>query len=1448
MNDDSLVKVMSTLGLNFNPAEQAIKSFETRIASLNRQLLEMKALALQGAKEINTAFSGQLGQLGGSKVILDQFGQPLKTVQSEAKKAAVTVGDMSTAYTKSSRAAKEHADRVQDVAKKYNILGNEFQRRTSWFLTGALFYGGINAAEEAVQTISEVEMGVTQIARVMEDSTFVFKDYRNELLQLGVDFGQSFEKVQDIALRWAQAGYNVKDSLDLTRTALLALNTAELDAKNATESMIGIMAQWQLTAQDLPLVLDKINKTADDFTVTSQDLIDGLLRSSGAAKLMGLSLEETISLLTVMREASGRTGQEVGNALNSILSYVQRPKSIETFEHMGIQVFADQARTQFRNVLDIFRDIAAKWDTVSSDIQQGFIQAADDAGLFSEELATALGLQEQLNDLQQRDISQAAAGVYRRNYFIGMIERLAQAQEVLNNMTNAAGYSMRENARTMDTLEKKYESFKTSVQQLAVALGDAGLLDILKGVASGVTNVASAFAKTSPELKAFVTTALEIIGISGALKSVLGLFTTKNLLLGAEALLPGWTKLLVIIPALVSGIALYVSNLSKASSGITELKRQQEDLTKSYNSQIEAADESSTKILGEAKAAETLANRLDELTKKEKLNVSEKAQLKSIVEQLSKTLPNLNLRIEEQTGKIIGNTKAIRDNIEALKAQAIAQGYQQKAAAAGTAYVNQEVLLGQTQNQLDIAKAELSELEKKYGAALNEINEVREKWQSGIIDAATAGRWIAQINKNYGTSGNIEQQIEERKKEIEKLQSLVIEQTELLNKYSAEIDEYTTKALEKAPVSSGSGSGSTTSLGNEELVILYKGDEVKYVKASEVDKYLKQGWSRTYTPKSGNGSGRSSDDNPDLQNALRILEHKKRLNQISIEDEIAYLKNIEQLYVRTAEERMDIAERIYDAEQALKDKQFRDSINWINEKKALDQLSTQEEIAAWEKVKRDHKNNIEAVKEAELNLHRLRKQLMDERLQASRDWINEKKALDQLSVEEEIAAWKRVLNNQKDNIEAVKEARLNLYKLQKQVLEETTSKEEASIEHWSRLGVYSIQQQIDMYRELYSLKKMSTEEQWKLEEKIFDLYKDSFKEQQDSIKKAYEERLKAIEDEAEAAKKKQQDIIDDIEEEERALERLLREHDYNEDIADLREQLAYWSVRTSEEARKKVAEINKEIAEKEHDHAIELARQALEDKKKAAQDEIDNIEETAKQEKEKWQKAYEELEENFNEHNLNIISMAGTMSREAYQQWVDNYIIPLQNALKMGDLLSFESGVGSLNDSIIDLNNKTANSVNAQVYRLADSILNLKRQYEYGGDKSAADRAKQYYNELEKLSLTVANNLHNMNYEQAKKYIESLPRAHTGAEVLTYGAAYLKPGELIFPPDLSTKLENLMSALYSRPIQQVQRTSVTDNRREIKIDKLLNIEKNYMEDQVDSEILSKELKRAVLSV
>lgn len=353
-------KVMQSLLLDYSKAIETTQTMATAIEELNKQL----SVVQSAAKKTSNGVNDVLGSKTGTKNLKDMVTEQ-KKVTSEVKQSEVAALRASAAVVEqrvhTKGLSKDHNEVTSEIRKTADALENELlttgklkeeskeileikkeelklkqqqvkeegadaitgggileselQRRLGWFFTGSITFGTVNAIKEAVSTFKEVEMGVTEIARVMNDSSFVFKEYRDNLLALGVEYGQTFDVVQNIALRWAQSGYSTADSLELARTSLLALNTAELDARNATESMIGIMAQWQLEAGEMELVMDKINKTADNYTVTSQDLVDGLLRSSGAARVMNVSLDETIGLLTVMREASGRTGREVGKQI-----------------------------------------------------------------------------------------------------------------------------------------------------------------------------------------------------------------------------------------------------------------------------------------------------------------------------------------------------------------------------------------------------------------------------------------------------------------------------------------------------------------------------------------------------------------------------------------------------------------------------------------------------------------------------------------------------------------------------------------------------------------------------------------------------------------------------------------------------------------------------------------------------------------------------------------------------------------------------------------------------------------------------------------------------------------------------------------------------------------------------------------------------------------------------
>jgi TP901 family phage tail tape measure protein len=421
------------------------------------------------------------------------------------------------------------------AADQRGRFSSMLNRRLDWLFTGAVAFGGMQAIRAGIDDVSSIEMKMIELGRVMEDPLFKLEDMRKAIFELGQEFGFSFQDVHDVMLRWAQAGYDVKQSIELTRASLLALNTAELDAEQATQSLIGIMSQWGLQADQLTGVIDKINLVADQYAVTSQDLVDGLLRSSGAAKNANITLEQTIGLLTAMKTASGRSGKEVGNSLNSIISYMSKGKFLETLQGSGIPAFADAATDKLRPVYDIISDLAKNWDGLSTDVQDSMMEQADLAGMFSESMADATGTLEEWTDLQKRDIMQTGAGVYRRNYFIALLKNFAQVQEVVNTQEQALGYSMRENERTMQTASKKVESMKAAFQEFGYALAeDGGVLDSFKAAVDVGRSAVEWFNDLPPTLrKAAIATGL-LMGSVGALnmamKYTVGLGLAESLM------------------------------------------------------------------------------------------------------------------------------------------------------------------------------------------------------------------------------------------------------------------------------------------------------------------------------------------------------------------------------------------------------------------------------------------------------------------------------------------------------------------------------------------------------------------------------------------------------------------------------------------------------------------------------------------------------------------------------------------------------------------------------------------------------------------------------------------------------------------------------------------------------------------------------------------------------
>lgn len=111
---------------------------------------------------------------------------------------------------------------------------------------------------------------------------------------------------------------------------------------------------------------------------------------------------------------------------------------------------------------------------------------------------------------------------------------------------------------------------------------------------------------------------------------------------------------------------------------------------------------------------------------------------------------------------------------------------------------------------------------------------------------------------------------------------------------------------------------------------------------------------------------------------LRQLEHKKTMNQLTVQQEIAALEKIKRAHQLTADELMDIDERLYEARERLKNDAYQWALTLLDHQIAMGRVNVDQEIARLEEIKRAHELSTEELYQIEERLYNLRQSLLQE--------------------------------------------------------------------------------------------------------------------------------------------------------------------------------------------------------------------------------------------------------------------------------------------------------------------------------------------------------------------------------------------------------------------------------------------------------------------------------------
>lgn len=165
------------------------------------------------------------------------------------------------------------------------------------------------------------------------------------------------------------------------------------------------------------------------------------------------------------------------------------------------------------------------------------------------------------------------------------------------------------------------------------------------------------------------------------------------------------------------------------------------------------------------------------------------------------------------------------------------------------------------------------------------------------------------------------------------------------------------------------------------------------------------------------------------------VDEKTYYDELSLKDQLAGWENLQKQYKAGSEERKQIDREVYQLQNELVASTYQASLDWIEEEKYYNRLSTEEELAAYERMQSRYMEGSEERKKIDREVYTLRNQLVDESYQNSMDWIEKEKNYGRMSLADELAAYKRVQSRYAAGSKEREEMDLKVYQLEQEIYE-----------------------------------------------------------------------------------------------------------------------------------------------------------------------------------------------------------------------------------------------------------------------------------------------------------------------------------------------------------------------------------------------------------------------------
>ena len=406
----------------------------------------------------------------------------------------------------------------------------------------------------AVKTSATFEAGMSQIQATMgitKDSMSTLDgqsvntmDALSNLAQeMGASTKFSATEAADAINILAMAGYDTEKIYGSLPNILNLAAAGGLGIADAADIATGVMAGFNLKAEDSSMVADKIATMASSAKGSVGEFGQAMATAAGQASVTGQSFDDTAVALEILGNHN-LSAAEGGNALNRILKNLYQPteQAAAAMEELGVSAY--DADGKARALPDVLQDFQDKLGGLTDEEYNNIMGQIFDS-------ATMKSVPFLINDC-------TAAWDTQDDTVTSLIEGIRGAEDAYGGIGAASGQAQAQ----MDNLEGQITLLKSALEGVAIQIGNI-LMPYIKSFVERIQNLVDWFANLDEGTQ---QTIVKMALLAAAVGPVL--IGIGKLVSGVGGAIRGFNEIKGAFTAIKTGFSLLSSSAAGAGASI----------------------------------------------------------------------------------------------------------------------------------------------------------------------------------------------------------------------------------------------------------------------------------------------------------------------------------------------------------------------------------------------------------------------------------------------------------------------------------------------------------------------------------------------------------------------------------------------------------------------------------------------------------------------------------------------------------------------------------------------------------------------------------------------------------------------------------------------------------------------------------------------------------------